>query len=66
MLDSILNADVLYYAYTVIGFLVFGLILFVLKPIVKRTKNKIPIIIDDKVVDVLAEWHEVNKSKIKK
>ena len=62
MLDSILNADVLYYAYTVIGFLVFGLILFVLKPIVKRTKNKI----DDKVVDVLAEWHEVNKSKIKK
>lgn len=62
MLDSILNADVLYYAYTVIGFLVFGLILFILKPIVKRTKNKI----DDKVVDVLAEWHEVNKSKIKK
>lgn len=62
MLDSILNADVLYYAYTVIGFLVFGLILFILKPIVKRTKNKI----DDKIVDVLAEWHEVNKSKIKK
>lgn len=62
MLDSILNADVLYYAYTVIGFLVFGLILFILKPIVKRTKNKI----DDKVVDVLADWHEVNKSKIKK
>ena len=62
MLDSILNADVLYYAYTVIGFLVFGLILFILKPIVKRTKNKI----DDKVVNVLAEWHEVNKSKIKK
>lgn len=62
MLDSILNADVLYYAYTVIGFLVFGLILFILKPIVKRTKNKI----DDKVVDVLEEWHEVNKSKIKK
>lgn len=62
MLDSILNADVLYYAYTVIGFLVFGLILFILKPIVKRTKNKI----DDKVVDVLIEWHEVNKSKIKK
>lgn len=62
MLDSILNADVLYYAYTVIGFLVFSLILFILKPIVKRTKNKI----DDKVVDVLEEWHEVNKSKIKK
>lgn len=62
MLDSILNADVLYYAYTVIGFLVFSLILFVLKFIVKRTKNKI----DDKVVDVLVEWHEVNKSKIKK
>lgn len=62
MLDSILNADILYYTYTVIGFLVFGLILFILKPIVKRTKNKI----DDKVVDVLVEWHEVNKSKIKK
>lgn len=62
MLDSILNADVLYYAYTVIGFLVFGLILFIIKPIVKRTKNKI----DDKIVDTLAEWHEVNKSKIKK
>lgn len=62
MLDSILNADVLYYAYTVIGFLVFSLILFIIKPIVKRTKNKI----DDKVVDVLEEWHEVNKSKIKK
>lgn len=62
MLDSILNADVLYYAYTVIGFLVFGLILFILKPIVKRTKNKI----DDKIVETLAEWHEVNKSKIKK
>ena len=62
MLDSLLNADVLYYAYTVIGFLVFGLLLFILKPITKRTKNKI----DDKVVDVLVEWHEVNKSKIKK
>lgn len=62
MLDSLLNADVLYYAYTVIGFLVFGLLLFIIKPIVKRTKNKV----DDKVVDVLIEWHEVNKSKIKK
>lgn len=62
MLDSILNADVLYYAYTVIGFLVFSLILFILKLIVKITKNKI----DDKIVNVLAEWHEVNKSKIKK
>ena len=62
MLDSILNADILYYTYTIIGFLVFSLILFILKPIVKRTKNKI----DDHVVDVLAEWHEVNKSKIKK
>jgi hypothetical protein len=62
MLDSILNADVLYYAYTVIGFLVFGLLLLILKPIVKRTKNKI----DDKIVETLAEWHEVNKSKIKK
>lgn len=62
MLDSILNADVLYYAYTVIGFFVFGLILFILKPIVKITKNKI----DDKIVNVLAEWHEVNKSRIKK
>ena len=47
MLDSILNADVLYYAYTVIGFLVFGLLLLILKPIVKRTKNKI----DDKIVE---------------
>ena len=62
MLDSILNADVLYYAYTVIGFLVFGLLLFILKPIVKRTKNTV----DDKIVETLAEWHEVNKSKIKK
>lgn len=62
MLDSILNADVLYYAYTVIGFLVFSLILFILKPLVKITKNKI----DDKIVNVLTEWHEINKSKIKK
>lgn len=62
MLDSILNADILYYTYTLIGFLVFSLILIVLKYIVKRTKNKT----DDKIVDVLAEWHEVNKSKIKK
>ena len=62
MLDSILNADILYYTYTLIGFLVFSLILMVLKYIVKRTKNKT----DDKIVNVLVEWHEINKSKIKK
>lgn len=62
MLDSILNADILYYTYTLIGFLVFSLILMVLKYIVKITKNKT----DDKIVDVLVEWHEINKSKIKK
>ena len=62
MLDSILNADILYYTYTLIGFLVFSLILMVLKFIVKKTKNKT----DDKIVDVLVEWHEINKSKIKK
>lgn len=62
MLDSILNADILYYTYTLIGFLVFSLVLMVLKYIAKRTKNKT----DDKIVDVLVEWHEINKSKIKK
>lgn len=62
MLDSLLNADILYYAYTILGFLIFSVILFVLKFIVSKTKNTV----DDKVVNVLAEWHEVNKSKIKK
>lgn len=62
MLDSILNADILYYTYTILGFLLFSLILIILKFVAKRTKNTV----DDKVVNVLAEWHEVNKSKIKK
>lgn len=62
MLDSILNADILYYTYTILGFLLFSLILIILKFVAKRTKNTV----DDKVVEVLAEWHEVNKSKIKK
>lgn len=62
MLDSLLNADILYYAYTILGFLVFSVVLIVLKFIVSKTKNKV----DDKFVDVLTEWHEVNKSKIKK
>ena len=62
MLDSLLNADILYYAYTILGFLIFSVILLILKFIVSKTKNTV----DDKVVNVLAEWHEVNKSKIKK
>ena len=62
MLDSLLNADILYYFYTILGFLCFSLILFIIKPIIKKTKNKV----DDKIVNVLVEWHEVNKSKIKK
>lgn len=62
MLDSILNADVLYYAYTVLGFLVFYVIIFVLKFISKRTSNTI----DDKIVNTLEKWHEVNKNRIKK
>lgn len=62
MLDSLLNADILYYAYTILGFLLFSVVLIVLKFIVSKTKNTV----DDKVVNVLAEWHEVNKSKIKK
>ena len=62
MLDSLLNADILYYAYTILGFLIFSVILIILKFIASKTKNTV----DDKVVGVLAEWHEVNKSKIKK
>lgn len=62
MLDSILNADVLYYAYTIIGFLVFYIILYILKFIVNKTANKY----DDKIVDTLEKWHEVNKNRIKK
>lgn len=62
METSLLNESVLYYTYTIIGFVVVSCLIYVLRFIVRHTKNKF----DDKIVDVLSKWHEINKDKIKK
>lgn len=62
MIETIFNADTLWWIYFIIGYCIVTIIIKILKFICKRTNTKL----DDKIINKIEQWHKVNKERFKK